>query len=88
MPRTTYYRCEQIEPKVHTIRKYDSDFNLVSWYTVSGNQCNCPAHIPYCRHRAMVDAYKKGQWPRPSDFYDWDRKKVVEHTEPENPEDW
>jgi hypothetical protein len=49
---------EANEPQ-YTVLKYNKDGNYVDSYTVNARQtvCNCPARVPYCRHKAIVVAF-------------------------------
>jgi len=82
----TLYRCEFImsvrlpnnqQVDKFSVKKFDTDFNLLAEYTVSGNDCTCPAHSAYCRHRAMVKMSKGGWW-KEGTFLDYDNNTIIE----------
>lgn len=42
----------------------------------NGSSCNCPAHIPYCRHKAMLVTFKEQKrigtgWSYNPDYDEW-----------------
>ena len=40
--------------RVEVVKFEDYETLPVNVYTVEGSHCNCPAHTPWCRHKAMI----------------------------------
>lgn len=54
------YCFRQIAKRVYEVRGFeDTGKTPVKSYTIDGNYCSCPAHVPYCKHMDMKDTLLK-----------------------------
>lgn len=65
------------------VAKFDDHENLpLAVYTVKKNQCDCAAHIPWCRHKAMIRYVQDAGVPLEGALVDWDRRVIRRMPEP------
>lgn len=68
---TDLYNCKH-DGDQYRITKFDSEFNPLSSYLTTREECDCPAgHRPVCRHRTMLHDFLEHDHIDDNFFYNY-----------------
>lgn len=69
------FRQMQVEPPLHELSKWSNDLaenrDVPSdVYRLQRNYCDCPAHVPHCKHLALQKRFRDAGIPLSGLVYD------------------